>query len=122
MNSFILVAIGGALGACARHGANLALAGAGLAAFPAATLLVNTLGGFAMGLLVGLASGKDPALLVFLGTGVLGGFTTFSAFAIETVRLIEQGALALALANIALSVGLSLAACAAGLALARSLS
>jgi CrcB protein len=123
MNGFLLVALGGALGACARYGVGLALAGAGWATFPVATLLVNTIGGFAMGVLMGLPGAQaQGGLLLFLAPGVLGGFTTFSAFAIETIRLIENGAVILAMVNIGVSVAFSLGACAAGLALARSLS
>lgn len=122
MMSFLLVALGGAAGASARYGVSLAATHWLGAGFPWATLIVNVVGGFAIGLLMGLASAQDKTTILLLGTGVLGGFTTFSAFSIETLRLIERNDWTLAGVNVLASVTLSLAACAAGLALARSLS
>ena len=86
------VALGGAIGAALRYLSNVGamrLFGPG---FPYATLFVNILGSFAMGLLVvTLAKKGGTALAPFLMTGVLGGFTTFSAFSLESALLIERG-------------------------------
>ncbi|TMJ17361.1 MAG: fluoride efflux transporter CrcB [Alphaproteobacteria bacterium] len=93
MPGLILVMLGGAIGAGARHlvgAAFLARLGPG---FPWSTLTVNLAGGLAMGLLagwLGRAGGAEQARL-FLGVGILGGFTTFSAFSLETWLLIERG-------------------------------
>jgi fluoride exporter len=120
MRDFVLVALGGALGASGRYGVSLVAARHLGDALPWATLIVNVAGGFAMGLLAALASGRPP-LLLLLGVGVLGGFTTFSAFSIEIVRMMERGAIATAALYAILSVVLSIGAAFAGLLLARSL-
>ena len=119
------VAAGGALGAVLRWlvGAlALRLLGPGL---PFGTLAVNLLGAFAMGLAAALllerAGPAAARLAPFLMTGVLGGFTTFSAFALEALTLIERGRAGLALLYMAGSVGLAVLALWAGLALARAL-
>lgn len=105
------VALGGALGASLRYLTNvgaLRLFGPG---FPVATLFVNVLGSFLMGVLIeGLAQRGGHRLAPFLMTGVLGGFTTFSAFSLDTVTLYERGQVGLALIYVAASVFLSLAA------------
>ena len=93
MNSTLLVMAGGALGAGLRyHLGRLLTHGLG-AGFPYGTLAVNLAGGFAMGLLVGCLArsgvGGEQSRL-FLGVGVLGGFTTFSAFSLEVVNMIER--------------------------------
>lgn len=122
MHHLFLVMLGGAVGAGARHlvgRAALALWGPG---FPVGTLAVNVIGGFAMGLLAGWlatrASG-DEALRYLLGVGVLGGFTTFSAFSLETALMIERGELTTALFYILASVALSIGALFAGLQVSR---
>jgi len=108
--TLIPVALGGALGAVLRWLAGLAVA------FPFGTLAVNVAGCFAIGLVwAGLVARWHP----FLITGVLGGFTTFSAFSLDTLRLVEDGRGTAALGYVAASVMLSLAACAAGLWLVR---
>lgn len=102
-----LVALGGAVGAVGRYlmsGFIGKLAGAG---FPYGTLAVNILGGFLMGILIAIITkygdgAKNIHLL--LATGVLGGFTTFSAFSLEVVNMFEQGNIALAIIYIASSV------------------
>jgi CrcB protein len=118
MRDFLLVALGGALGASGRYGVALAAA-RWSEAFPWPTLLVNIAGGLAMGALVAATDRRD--LILLFGVGVLGGFTTFSAFSIETVRLIERGAAATALAYATASVVLSVGAAFAGMTLMRSL-
>lgn len=112
------VALGGAIGASLRAIIGLTLAREG---FPIAVLVVNVLGSFAMGaLVVVLMRAGLPQWQPFVLTGVLGGFTTFSAFSLETLVLIERGAWAHAGLYVGLSVGLSLLALAAGLWIARS--
>ncbi len=122
MHHLFLVMLGGAVGAGARHlvgRAALAIWGPG---FPIGTRAVNIIGGFAMGLLAAWlatrASG-DEALRYLLGVGVLGGFTTFSAFSLETVLMIERGELVTALLYILASVALSIGALFAGLQVSR---
>jgi CrcB protein len=124
MNAYILVFLGGGLGAVSRHAMGLVvgrLAGFG---FPWATLLVNILGSFAMGLLIAwLArrSAGDLDLRLLLATGFLGGFTTFSAFSLDAVTLYERGALTAAAGYVIASVAVSILALFAGLWLARQL-
>lgn len=111
--SSVMVFGGGGLGAWLRwltaRGWNLALGPAGSAAFPYATLSANVLGSLAMGLLAGwLARQNDgaEAWRLLLGVGLLGGYTTFSSFALEFATMVQRGELGLA----ALYSGLSLAA------------
>nr|WP_245710864.1 fluoride efflux transporter CrcB [Citreimonas salinaria] len=113
------VALGGALGASARYLTGIAalrLLGAG---FPWGTLIVNVAGSFAMGALVVVLMQSDSRLGPFLITGVLGGFTTFSAFSLDAVALFERGQAGLAAGYVAASVVLSLGALFAGLVLFR---
>lgn len=118
MQGMLLVALGGAIGASARYGVGLAAARLFGTGFPWGTLTVNVLGGLAMGLLVG-AFGHDRAKVLLLGTGVLGGFTTFSAFSLETVLMLERGAFGLAGLYVAASVLAAMAALMVGLSLGR---
>ena len=117
MNPYLQVAIGGAIGATCRFALYRLMPLAWQA-----TLLVNVLGSFAMGLLAAafahrFGNGWAPLLL----TGVLGGFTTFSAFSLDVVTLWERGQGAGAFAYVGASVLLSLAAVVAGLALGRGI-
>ena len=122
--SYVLVFIGAGIGGALRHGVNLAamrLVGTG---FPFGTLFVNALGSLAMGMIVeywALRSGLPQPARLFLTTGVLGGFTTFSTFSLETALLWERGATATAAAYVAASVALSLGAMFGGLWLVRLL-
>jgi CrcB protein len=122
MNHLFLVMLGGAIGAGARHltgRAALALWGPG---FPWGTLTVNLAGGMLMGLLAGWLAARssgDEALRYLLGVGVLGGFTTFSAFSLETATMLQRGDYGVALLYILASVIGSIAALFAGLQLAR---
>ncbi len=122
MHHLFLVMLGGAVGAGARHLVGRAALGIWGPGFPVGTLAVNVIGGFAMGLLAAWlatrASG-DEALRYLLGVGVLGGFTTFSAFSLETVLMIERGELVTALLYILASVALSVGALFAGLQVSR---
>lgn len=119
MNPVFQVALGGALGATARHGVNLGAARLLGPAFPWATLAVNVAGSFLIGLLVA-ALGRDSAWALFLLTGVLGGFTTFSAFSLDAVALWQKGQGGLAALYVGASVILSLAAVVAGLSMGRA--
>ncbi len=109
------VALGGALGAVLRYQTGGAVARwlgpSAAAAFPWATLAVNVTGSFAMGLLAGCLARHDGAegWRLLLGVGLLGGFTTFSAFSLELLSLIERGAPGLALAYALVSVAAGLA-------------
>jgi len=121
---WVALLAGGGIGASLRYALSIWVDQRLVAGFPWGTLLVNLVGSFLIGLLVtgldqrGLSS---PALRLFLITGVLGAFTTFSTFSLETVRLIDAGRLPLAAANMAGSVLVCLLAAIAGIALARSL-
>lgn len=119
--SFSQVALGGAIGACLRFGAGQILVREGHTGLPVAVLTVNILGSFIMGLFVMWSFHKGhEALNLFVMTGILGGFTTFSAFSLEAFTLIERGQIALAGAYVALSVGLSIGALVLGASLARA--
>lgn len=118
MNAVLLVALGGALGSLARYGVGFASARWLGLAFPWGTLAVNVVGGLAMGLLAARVGPEQEHMRLLLGVGVLGGFTTFSAFSLETVRLLEQQP-GLAALYAASSLMLSVGACWSGLALGR---
>ena len=118
------VAFGGAIGSAARYGVNVWSGRLLGAAFPWATLAVNIIGCFAMGLLIELMALKfnvSTETRAFLTTGILGGFTTFSAFSLDFALLVERKTYLLACAYAAGSVLLSLAAVFAGLYLVRAL-
>ena len=123
MQHLVLACVGGALGAGVRHLVNTAFLKALGAGFPWATFVINITGSLLMGLLAGslaLKAGVAPEWRVFLGTGILGGYTTFSAFSLDTAVLMERGEALAAFGYVAGSVGLSIAALFAGLALART--
>ena len=126
MRHLLLVFIGAGLGGALRHAANLACARAFGAAFPWGTLVVNVLGSLLMGALAGwlafkAGEGWSQPVRLLLATGILGGFTTFSAFSLDAVLLWERGEAALAASYVGASVGLSIAGLVTGLALARTL-
>lgn len=126
MFHLLLVAVGGAVGASLRHLANLAALRLTGPDFPWGTMFVNVAGSLAMGLLIGWlarrSGGASNELRLLLATGVLGGFTTFSAFSLDFVVLWERGQLAQAFGYALSSVALSIAALASGLLLVRSAS
>ena len=118
------VALGGAVGSAARYGVNVWSGRLLGSEFPWHTLIVNVAGCFAMGVLVALMALRlnvGPEVRVFLTTGILGGFTTFSAFSLDFALLVERKTYGAALAYGAGSVVLSLVAVFAGLYLVRSL-
>lgn len=124
MKFLLLASAGGAIGAGARHLVNEAFTARGLAAFPWSTLLVNVVGSLAMGVVMALVLSKpglSPETRVFVATGILGGFTTFSSFSLDVWRLVtmpEHTGLHV-FGYILASVLLSVAALFLGLALAR---
>ena len=122
--AYALVFVGGGLGAALRHGVNRAALAALGPGFPSATMIVNVVGGLAMGVLAGLIAAKgfgDQSLRLFLATGLLGGFTTFSAFTLDAYLLWEKGEWASLLLYAAGSIVLSLAALVTGMAAVRAL-
>lgn len=124
MNAIALVFVGGGLGAVSRHLSGMLVTRAVGPGFPWGTMLVNTAGSLAMGLLIAwLArrSSGDADLRLLLATGFLGGFTTFSAFSLDAVTLYERGALTAAAAYVIASVTVSILALFGGLWLARQL-
>lgn len=123
MTTLFQVALGGAVGASLRF-----LLGRGLyrvtgpADFPVAILTANVIGSFLMGVFVVAAAQRGLThLSPLVMTGLLGGFTTFSAFSLETMTLFERGDYGAALLYVALSVGLSIGGLALGLSLARGM-
>ncbi|MDH1113138.1 fluoride efflux transporter CrcB [Rhizobium pusense] len=124
MINIVLVAAGGAIGSVFRYLVgvwSVRLAGVN---FPWGTLTVNVVGSFLIGLLVELVARRLNApmeMRLFLVTGVLGGFTTFSSFSLDAVSLFERGALGLSAVYVLASLSVSIAAVFAGLALGRNL-
>lgn len=122
---YVMVFIGAGLGGALRHATNLLAARLFGLTFPAGTLAVNILGAFVMALIVevfALKAGMPQSARLFLTTGVLGGFATFSTFTLDAVSLYERGEGLTALAYVLLSVLGSLAAFLAGMALIRAFS
>jgi CrcB protein len=117
MREFLIVGTGGFIGAVFRYGVSLAFAGSG---FPIATLVVNVVGSFAIGLMAGwVESGTlEEAHRQFLAIGLLGALTTFSTFSLETLDLLRAGSYGAAGASVLLNVVLALGAARIGLALA----
>ncbi|HEX2138384.1 MAG TPA: fluoride efflux transporter CrcB [Woeseiaceae bacterium] len=124
MNALLAVFLGAGLGGVLRYGVSLAslrLLGSG---FPYGTLTVNVAGSVVMGLVAGwFATRTDPdgTWRLFLATGILGGFTTFSAYSLEVVQLYERGDLLYAVSYAVSSVVLSVAALVLGLLIVRQL-
>lgn len=118
------VALGGAIGSAARHGVNIGSARILGTGFPSGTLTVNVLGSFFMGFVMALLLRKlennDDARL-FLTTGILGGFTTFSAFSLDVFNLMQRGESGTAIIYVLSSVLLSVGALFAGFAAIRML-
>lgn len=122
MRAVVGVAGAGAIGALARWGLSTAI-GERLSGFPWGTLVVNVLGSFLLGLVFVLLTERfesTPATRLTLTTGLIGAFTTFSTFSLETIRLVEDGAWGSALGNVAANLVLGLVAVALGAALGRA--
>jgi len=119
---YIIVFLGAGLGGALRHGANVGTARLLGYGFPYGTLFVNVLGSFAMGLLAGYFAyrpGIPQHVRLFLTTGILGGFTTYSSFSLDTALLIERHAYWLAAAYVAGSFAAGLIALFAGMSIFR---
>src|SRR5215213_8106295 len=124
MLSYVLVFLGGGIGAAVRHGVNVACARWIGTWFPFHTLFENVSGSFLMGLLAGYFAFYGSAsqhLRLFLTTGILGGYTTFSAFSLDAMLMWERQQYCMAALYVLISVGASLAGLLLGLALIRSL-
>ncbi|WP_262273015.1 MULTISPECIES: fluoride efflux transporter CrcB [Microvirga] len=127
MKAYFLVFLGAGIGGALRHGVNLGCARYCGTAFPWGTLTVNVVGSFIMGLLAGWLAFKagenwSQPLRLFLTTGILGGFTTFSAFSLDAVLIWERGQAGIAATYVIASVILSIAGLAVGLGLIRAVS
>lgn len=122
MTIWIAIAAGGALGALMRYGLGRWVQTATGMAFPAGTLAVNLIGSLLMGLLYAWLLERaawGPEIRMFLLTGLLGGFTTFSAFSVETLMLLEEGMAGRAAVNVVASVFLCLSAAWIGIQIGR---
>jgi len=123
MNGFLAVAAGGALGAAMRHGVGLLALRHLPSGWPHGTFAVNIIGSFAMGFLISWLAfrgqGGPQELRLFLATGLLGGFTTFSAFSLEVANYVRSGDMTRAALYAFLSVALGLAALLLGMWLSR---
>jgi CrcB protein len=122
----LLVFLGGGIGAAARHGVNVGVGRLVGTGFPWSTPLINIVGSFLMGAIAAWlafkgGTGWTQHARLFLTTGILGGFTTFSAFSLDTALLWERGATGQAVGYVAASVGLSILGLFAGLALIRAI-
>lgn len=120
---YLIVFIGAGIGGAMRHGVNVASARLFGFGFPFGTFIVNVAGSFAMGLLAGFfiyRPGVPQHVRLFLTTGILGGFTTFSSFSLDAALLIERHAYALAAGYVIGSVTAGLSALFFGLAVFRS--
>ena len=117
--TLVLLVLAGAVGAVLRYEVERAVRRRSRSDLPVGILLVNVSGSFALGMVVGLAEHLDvPSLVVtVVGTGLLGAYTTFSTFSVDTVALAERGRVGAAAANVGVSLVAGLAAAALGLAL-----
>lgn len=119
---YLIVFLGAGIGGALRHGVNVGASRLFGLGFPTGTLMVNIIGSFVMGLLAGYflaRPGISQQVRLFLTTGILGGFTTFSAFSLDSALLIERHAYGLAAGYVAGSVIASISALFIGLAMAR---
>ena len=119
---YLIVFLGAGIGGALRHGVNVGAAKLFGFGFPLGTMIVNVVGSFLMGLLAGYFAfrpGIGQQVRLFLTTGILGGFTTFSAFSLDTALLVERHAYGLALGYAVGSVAASVSALFFGLALFR---
>ena len=123
MYPIVLVGLGGAIGSIARYLGGVVVGRVWASSFPLATMLVNIAGSLIMGLFIGWLARTTPAwqadARLFVAVGVLGGYTTLSSFSLDTVLLIERGALWQAALYVAGSVVISIGALFAGLLVTR---
>lgn len=122
--NYLLVFVGGGIGSMLRHTVNVVCAKCAGPGFPYGTLTVNITGSLVMGLFAGYFAFKGDATQswrLFLMTGVLGGYTTFSAFSLDAVLLVERGQSGLALVYVLASVMVAILALVGGLTLMRYL-
>jgi CrcB protein len=121
---YLIVFLGGGLGAALRHGINIFAARFAGTGFPYGTLFINVAGSLAMGLIAeyfALKAGLPQRWRLFLTTGILGGFTTFSAFSLEAALLYERGQIAGSAIYVVASVVLAIGALFVGMAIVRVL-
>ena len=123
MNPYLLVAVGGALGSMARYGTGVLVGSMWRSSFPLGTMLINIVGSLAMGVLVGYLARTTPAwqndARLFVAVGILGGFTTFSSFSLDTISMIERGETGPAILYVLVSVVAGIAALFGALVLMR---
>ena len=122
--AYIVVFLGGGLGAALRHGINIGVARLFGGGFPYATFFINVSGSFVMGLIAAWFAFKGDASQhwrLFLTTGILGGYTTFSTFSLDAALLYERGQIALAATYVIGSVVLGIVGLFAGLAIVRAM-
>ena len=124
MLAYLIVALGSGIGGGLRHAVNVAAARVMGTSWPYGTFAVNVVGSFVMGLIAGYFAFKatgsgSQRWVLFLTTGILGGFTTFSAFSLDVALLFDRGRLGATASYVLGSVGLSIAALFLGLAIAR---
>jgi CrcB protein len=124
MARLLWISAGGAIGTAARYLVSVALANALGPALPYGTFAVNVVGSFLLGVIMQAGAGQDavlsPTTRVVLGTGVMGGFTTYSAFNYETLRFVESGSWGTAGLYVAVTVAVCLAAGALGVVVGRA--
>jgi CrcB protein len=123
MYPYLLVAIGGALGSVARYGTGVAVGRVWNLSFPLGTMLINIAGSLVMGLFIGDLARTTPSwqadARLFVAVGILGGFTTFSSFSLDTIAMIERGDIGPALAYVLASVIIGIGALYVGLLVMR---
>lgn len=115
LTHMMVVFLGGGLGAVARYAASLGLQAQMPSFLPFPTLIINVLGSFLIGIIIAVLQENAPIWRLFLATGVMGGFTTFSAFSLETISLIQKGALLASVGYVVCSVLACCMACFLGL-------
>ena len=124
MNAYLIVGLGGAIGSIARYGSGVLVGRIWTSPFPLATMLINIAGSLLMGLFIGFLARTTPAwqadARLFFAVGVLGGFTTFSSFSLDTVFLVERGEIGQAAVYVAASVAISIVALFVGLLIMRA--